>query len=357
MSLMSKSELRAGDWVEIKSKEEILQTLDKRGQLDGLPFMPCMFQFCGKRMRVYKRAHKGCDTVSEYKNRRMKAAVHLENARCDGSSHGGCDALCLLYWKEAWLTTATEKDHLPITSKSGSGCSEADVWAGTRVPGCLEEDVTYVCQATQLPAATERLPWWDARQYVEDLASGNVGLWQFLKGSIYACYYNLSRAGIGLGPIMRWLYDVFQSAVGGVPYPRKTGTIPVGQRTPTCDLDLQEGELVRVKPYDAILATLDTNNKNRGLYFDAEVVPFCGGTYRVIKRVNRIINEKTGKMIKLKAAVILENVFCQARYSYDRMFCPRAIYQYMREIWLERVGPTPGNKPDSEPAEMAETRG
>ena len=64
-------------------------------------------------------------------------------------------------------------------------------------------------------------------------------------------------------------------------------SIPTGQRTPTTTLNLQPGELVRVKSYKEILATLDQNNKNRGLYFDAEVVPFCGGIYRVLKRVTK----------------------------------------------------------------------
>jgi len=43
---------RTGDWVEVRSKEEILKTLDKRGLLGGMPFMPEMFEFCGRRMRV-----------------------------------------------------------------------------------------------------------------------------------------------------------------------------------------------------------------------------------------------------------------------------------------------------------------
>ena len=42
--------LRAGEWVEVRSKEEILKTLDKRGQLEGLPFMPQMFALWGRRL-------------------------------------------------------------------------------------------------------------------------------------------------------------------------------------------------------------------------------------------------------------------------------------------------------------------
>ena len=46
--------LSVGEWVEVRSKEEILRTLDRHGQLDGMPFMPEMFAFCGKQFRVYK---------------------------------------------------------------------------------------------------------------------------------------------------------------------------------------------------------------------------------------------------------------------------------------------------------------
>ena len=59
--------LNVGDWVEVRSKDEILETLDERGQLDGMPFMPQMFQYCGQRgSGFYKRAHKTCGTITGY---------------------------------------------------------------------------------------------------------------------------------------------------------------------------------------------------------------------------------------------------------------------------------------------------
>jgi hypothetical protein len=74
--------------------------------------------------------------------------------------------------------------------------------------------------------------------------------------------------------------------------------------------------------------------------WDAEMVPYCGGTYRVLKRVSQIVDERTGKMQTMKnPCIILDNVVCQARFSGCRMFCPRSTYPYWREIWLERVSP------------------
>src|SRR5262245_10983550 len=93
---------RVGQWVEIRPAGEILDTLDQDGALDGLPFMPEMLQYCGRRFQVYKSAHKTCDTIGDWAIRTMNDAVHLE-LRCDGSAHGGCQAGCLLFWKTAWL--------------------------------------------------------------------------------------------------------------------------------------------------------------------------------------------------------------------------------------------------------------
>ena len=96
-------DLRAGELVEVKSVPEILATLDERGRLEALPFMPEMLKFAGTRMRVRARAFKGCDQIDHSGMHRMERAVHLEGARCDGQAHGGCQAGCLIYWKEGWL--------------------------------------------------------------------------------------------------------------------------------------------------------------------------------------------------------------------------------------------------------------
>jgi hypothetical protein len=90
------------------------------------------------------------------------------------------------------------------------------------------------------------------------------------------------------------------------------------------------------------MKTVDAKNRNRGLRFDPEMVPFCGQARRVRARVERIIDEKTGRMLKfLNDCIILDGVICQARVSSKRLFCPRSIYPYWREIWLERVEDAP----------------
>jgi hypothetical protein len=344
--------LRAGEWIEVRSKSEILATLDQRGRLEELPFMPQMFHFCGRRLKVFKRAHKTCDTVNDYKGRRMHNAVHLEGIRCDGQVFGGCEAGCLLFWKEAWLKRiAGPANAVPPTqppgqlSSAGAHCTEADVLAATRRPTTSSmTEPAYICQATQVPAATEPLSAWQLGQYVEDYRSGNVTLSRIAASFLYMGYRHwMVNLGIGVGPALRFIYDLFQKLIGGVPYPRRVGKLPIGTRTPTLQLGLQPGEWVRVRSYAHILATCDREDKNRGMKYDAEMVPYCGGTFRVLKRVNQILDEKTGIMRHMRTpCILLEGVVCQSKYSECRLFCSRSIYLYWREIWLERVpGPLP----------------
>jgi hypothetical protein len=184
---------RPGDWVEVRSKEEILRSLDKKGQLEGMPFMPQMFQYCGQRLKVYKRAHKTCDTVFPVRGRRVSDAVHLD-LRCDGEAYGGCQAACLIFWKTAWLKPVSgEAKHIVLSSQDkhlradlpviSASCIEADVYAGTIIGDPKATDGSqYVCQATQLPYFTTTLRWWDIRQYLEDFTSGNVTFGRFLRG-------------------------------------------------------------------------------------------------------------------------------------------------------------------------------
>jgi hypothetical protein len=350
--------LRAGDWVEVRSKEEILRSLDSEGRLDRLPFMPQMFAYCGRRFRVSKRAHKTCDTVTGTGGRSLPGGIHLENLRCDGQAYGGCQAACLIFWKEAWLKPVDDGTVPQAAGMAGSlpASGSLTTQGSRRQTGCTEETVRrrtlardqpasggpkYSCQATDLPIFTDPLPWWKMTQYVEDYTSGNVPFSRLVTGFIYASYYRLSRPGRNpLRAPFRWLYDRVTGLWGGVPFPRYGGIVPVGQPQPTATLDLQPGEWVRVKSYAEILATIGRNNKNRGLFFDAEMVPYCGQTFRVRARVTRFIGEATGTMVTLKTpALILENVWCRSHYSDRRMLCPRSIYSWWREVWLERVSP------------------
>jgi len=316
--------LRAGEWVQVRDAAEIMATLDATQSIDGLPFMPEMLQYCGKRFRVYKSAHKTCDTIEKYVIRRMADTVHLEGLRCDGAAHGGCQAGCLLFWKDAWLKRVQPDE---AVSSSGDRSSPADVepiYRAARLPMAAGEDQErYRCQATEVIRATtevKRRDRWDPRFYLKDLTSGNVKLRDFLWYGAIAVFNSFT---------LRWR---------GRRYPHLCGM--AGAKTPAVSLNLQPGDLVQVRSKDEIMRTLNSDLRNRGLYFDVEMVPFCeAGEFKVLGRIDKIIDEKTGRLIKLpNPCLILDGVTCGGNLSASRMFCPRSVYPYWREAWLKRSG-------------------
>jgi hypothetical protein len=109
-------DLQPGEWVEIKSQEEVRRTLDAAGKHRGLGFMPEMWSLCGQRGRVLRRVEKICLEEASRTVRAMKYTVILEGLYCQGNGIG-CDRACFYFWRECWLRRLPE-------SANGSGPSK-----------------------------------------------------------------------------------------------------------------------------------------------------------------------------------------------------------------------------------------
>jgi hypothetical protein len=324
-------DLKIGELVEVRPPSEILASLDERGRLDALPFMPEMLQFAGKRFRVSKRAFKTCDQVKNSGMYRMERTVHLEGLRCDGSAHGGCQAGCLIFWKEGWLKRAGDDGQDPAPAAAAPPATIVatleTLQRETRPPGAGPDEEIFSCQNTAIPeAAPTHIPGWDVRQYIEDVTSGNAPVRQVVRGLAIHLFNKLQWAN-------RKFLPRFLLINGGRSYPQVEGRVQ--GRTPKETLDLQPGELAEVKSREEIFQTLDQTGHNRGLRFDIEMLRYCGKQARVQRRVNRLIDEKTGKMVHIKGdCIVLDGFICAADFHQS---CPRGIEEYWREIWLKRV--------------------
>jgi hypothetical protein len=321
--------LKVGDLVEVRSAEEIQATLDDKGELDGLPFMPEMLAFCGRRLTVHKVAHKLCDYIGMTGMRRMYDAVHLTESRCDGSAHGGCQNACSLYWKEQWLKPVGADDPVTPTSEAGRRVLLPLLVLNSEKEPFEDGETRWSCQATEMPrAAPEKLPLKQLGQYREDVVSGNAGVLAVLKAFLVRLFNRYQDHSKRLLP-------GFLLIRGGLHWGFLKGGVLSG-RTPTEHLDLQPGELVRIKSREEIMATLDENLLNRGMGFDAEMSRFCGRTARVKARATRIVDERSGRMLVMKnPCIILEDIVCEGAFTAN---CPREYVCWWREIWLERAG-------------------
>ena len=118
------TKLRPGDLVEVRNPREVSLTLDGHGTLDRLPFMPEMVDYCGKRFLVSKRVVKTCYYGVGTGMRKFSAddVVILDGVRCSGNEHDGCQKMCTIFWREAWLRKVDEVTPPPRQRASGSFC-------------------------------------------------------------------------------------------------------------------------------------------------------------------------------------------------------------------------------------------
>jgi hypothetical protein len=312
--------------VRVRSASEIVATLDEHGAYDGLPFMPEMVKYCGRTLAVGQRSDTTCAGTGHV--RRMNNTVHLQRVRCDGSFHDGCQAGCLMFWKEAWLERVDSNGKAvsePLTPEEQAYVDQT-LLPGVRKPAEAEgAEPLWRCQATEIPKASAPMRFREIDQYKRSLEN-----WKWPKIArgivlqLFSFYQSLSRRLLPKALLIK----------GGHGYPFIIGKAQKG-KTPKITLDLQPGDLVRIKSKEEIETTIDETSRNRGLTFDPEMAMYCGRTARVQARVNHLIEERTGEMIDIKSdCIILEGVVCASDYH---RFCTRAIYTYWREAWLEKL--------------------
>jgi hypothetical protein len=310
-----------GDQVTVRSAGEILATLGPDGTLDGLPFMPEMLDWCGKAFRVMRRVEKTC-VAGGHPMRRFPEndVVILDGARCDGQAHDGCKHGCRVFWKEAWLrpseaSATTQRSE----QRSETGLEELRVRLKVK-----SDERHYFCQSTQLLQATRAFPktrkGWTMRIALREVGSRDVSVGRMLRLWTLYLRQTLRRATGGDG----WLHG-----------PHK--------RTPTESLNLQAGDVVRIRSRDEIAQTLDDNGRNRGMGICSEMLRCCGGEAQVRHRVDRIIDEETGLMRELSDTVMLRNIWNSESLTEECLCygqlgdCPRGEVMYWREIWLEHL--------------------
>jgi hypothetical protein len=302
--------LHPGDLVEVKTPGEILRTLDENGAQDGLPFMPEMMQFCGKRFHVAQRVVKTCYYTlkgsSGMRKFREDDVVTLEEVRCSGAAHDGCQKGCLVFWREAWLRKL----------EAGTVQLPAETVVGEQLRAHLKTmsgPNTYFCQSSEILKATDPLPRWERfGKCVEEVREGNCGTVQMM-----------GRLGV-------WLFWKIRKIVTKAFADRNKKSAPSESQ------NLQPGEAVEVKSAASIAKTLDADGHHRGLSFMPGMRQFCTQQRRVERKVEKIIVDGTGEMRQLRNTVYLEGALCGCAHV-ALGGCPRGEFAYWREIWLQRA--------------------
>lgn len=302
-------DLLPGDVVRIRPLPEILATLDAQGALDGMPFQPEMMKFCGTEARVFRCLDKIYDYGRTKHMRRLDGCVLLSNLRCDGGAHDGCEAACYLIWKAEWLQhrEAPRAQTAQPAGFDAARMSEA-VTAGTR------QGEVFRCQFTQLHGCTAEYPRWSLGRDLIPWLSGNYS------------------AKAWLVAMLTRVFNGVQRRRGGVGFPPQP---PVGEHLAKEPTHLKVGERVTVLPLEEIARTLNSQGKNKGLWFDVEMVKHCRQEYRVSARVQKIIDDANGQVRFMKTpCIMLETVDSTGEgLHFNAQHDPI----FWRESWLRRT--------------------
>ncbi len=297
-----------GDVVQVKPLAAIRATLDPQGRLAGLPFMDEMAPFCGRSFRVYRVLDKIYDYGRSRQMRRLDDCVMLVDLRCDGSTHDRCEAECYLIWRGAWLErdAAVRPSVAGHTAPSGSG-SASDEPATDTFSGLS-------CQYTELTRASRPMRPLELHGLLGPLVVGNVTFAAFLTA------------------LATRSFNAVQQRRGGTTYP----SMPTASDDKTIrGAALTAGDWVRIKPAAELSRAMDRNSKNRGLWFDRDMLKHAGQSYRVRGRVDRLIDVASGKMITVKTPCItLDGLHASGEFQ---GFGEQHDFLYWREAWLERL--------------------
>jgi hypothetical protein len=101
------------------------------------------------------------------------------------------------------------------------------------------------------------------------------------------------------------------------------------------EVPLNTGDLVKVRTRSEIDSTLDPFKELKGCAFLPEMYQYCGTQQRVLKSMQRFLDERDYRVKKVRGVILLENVICNGTPAFGA--CDRCCFFFWREEWLEKV--------------------
>jgi CelD/BcsL family acetyltransferase involved in cellulose biosynthesis len=123
----------AGSLVHVREREEIERTLDARGRLRGLSFVPAQWDYCGRVVRVQRQVLRILDDRGKF--RAVSGTTLLEGLDCGGpTGTAGCGRHCPLMFRDEWIESVDGVD-----AKIPEAPAEPKVWAEVRSEAEIRE--------------------------------------------------------------------------------------------------------------------------------------------------------------------------------------------------------------------------
>jgi hypothetical protein len=100
--------------------------------------------------------------------------------------------------------------------------------------------------------------------------------------------------------------------------------------------ELMPGDWVRVRSLVEIQATLNHWRQLKGCTFMPEMAQYCGTDQRVLKPLQRFVDERDLRVKRSSSIFLLDDVICQGTSDFGS--CDRSCFYFWRIEWLEKLG-------------------
>jgi hypothetical protein len=111
--------------------------------------------------------------------------------------------------------------------------------------------------------------------------------------------------------------------------------VPTSNVTDMTPIKFKSGEAVQIRSKDHIQLTLNYWNELKGCGFLPEMWKYCGTEQKVLKPVNRFVDEVEARVKKARGVYILEGLTCEGTELYGK--CDRNCFYFWREEWLIKL--------------------
>jgi hypothetical protein len=132
--------------------------------------------------------------------------------------------------------------------------------------------------------------------------------------------------------VKKWLKNVYYLSMRG----RGQSSAQTAAKSFTPAVPFATGDIVRVRSREDIDSTLDPFKELKGCAFLADMYQYCGTQQRVLKSMQRFMDERDYKVKKVRGVILLKNVMCSGTPVFGA--CDRCCFLFWREEWLQKVG-------------------
>ena len=98
------------------------------------------------------------------------------------------------------------------------------------------------------------------------------------------------------------------------------------------------GEIVKIKPREQIIQSINTAHLTDGCLFTDQMWQYCGKTFPILRVVNNFFDEHKKRSLTPRSPIyLLKDIYCEGKIDHFPQECNHGCLLLWHEDWLEKV--------------------